>query len=73
MKSNSKHPLVKQLSICGQVAEHKSERITENGGKEEVILKALNEEQRKQLSELLDILQKDWLQDHAEHHRNNEV
>ena len=69
MKSNSKHPLVKQLSICGQVAEHKSEKIQENGGDEDAILKALNEEQRGQLTELLDILQKDWLQDHAAHHR----
>ena len=69
MKSNSKHPLVKQLSICGQVAEHKSEKIQENGGDEEAILKALNEEQRGQLAELLDILQKDWLRDHAAHHR----
>ena len=69
MKSNSKHPLVKQLSICGQVAEHKSEKIQENGGDEEAILKALNEEQRGQLAELLDVLQKDWLRDHAEHHR----
>lgn len=69
MKSNSKHPLVKQLSICGQVAEHKSEKIRENNGDEDVILKALSEEQRGQLSELLDILQKDWLKDHAEHHR----
>ena len=69
MKSNSKHPLVKQLSICGQVAEHKSEKIQENGGDEEAILKALNEEQRGQLAELLNILQKDWLQDHAAHHR----
>ena len=44
MKSNSKHPLVKQLSICGQVAEHKSEKIQANGGDEEMILKALSEE-----------------------------
>lgn len=71
MKSNSKHPLVKQLSICGQVAEHKSEKIQANGGDEEMILKALNEEQCGHLMELLDILQKDWLQDHAAHHRKS--
>ena len=71
MKSNSKHPLVKQLSICGQVAEHKSEKIRANGGSEEAILKALSEDQRGKLSELLDILQKDWLKDHAAHHRKD--
>lgn len=71
MKSNSKNPLVKQLSICGQVAEHKSEKIQGNSGDEEVILKALSEEQRGQLAELLDILQKDWLQSHAAHHRKD--
>ena len=69
MKSNGKHPLVKQLSICGQVAEHKSEKIQASGGDEEVILKALNDEQRAQLAELPGILQKDWRQDHAAHHR----
>ena len=53
------------------MAEHKSEKIQENGGDEEVILKALSEEQRGQFAELLDILQKDWLQDHAAHHRKS--
>ena len=71
MKSNSKHPLVKQLSICGQVAEHKSEKIQANGGDEEAIFKAFSAEQRDQLAGLLDILQKDWLQDHAAHHRKD--
>ena len=27
MKSNSKHSLVNLLSLCGQIAEHKSEKI----------------------------------------------
>lgn len=29
MKSNSKNELVKLISICGQVAEHKSEKMQE--------------------------------------------
>ena len=69
MKSESKHPLVKQLSICGQVAEHKSEKMRLHGGDESEILSALSEEQQTQLAQLLDILQKAWLADHAEHHK----
>ena len=68
MKSESKHPLIHQLSICGQVAEHKSEMIRTHGGDEAQILAALNEEQQSQLQSLLDILQSAWLKDHAEHH-----
>ena len=69
MKSESKHPLVKQLSICGQVAEHKSEKLRAHGDDEAQILDALNAEQKAQLTGLLDILQKAWLADHAEHHK----
>ena len=68
MKSESKHPLIHQLSICGQVAEHKSEMIRTHLGDEAQILSALNEEQQSQLQSLLDILQSAWLKDHAEHH-----
>ena len=53
------------------MGEHKSEKIQANGRDEEVILKALSDEQRDQLVELLDILQKDWLQEHAVHHRKD--
>ena len=38
MKSNSKHELVKLISICGQVAEHKSEKAQEHGKNEDTIL-----------------------------------
>ena len=68
MKSESKHPLVKQLSICGQIAEHKSEKLRLHGGDEAQIVAALSDEQQAQLAGLLDILQKAWLTDHAEHH-----
>lgn len=69
MKSNSKHPLVNLLSLCGQIAEHKSEKTQEHGGDEAGILAALNAEQQEQLRELLETLRQAWLKDHAEHHR----
>ncbi len=69
MKSGSKHPLIRQLSICGQVAEHKSEKVREHGGDEAAILSALNAEQQSQLAALLEILQGAWLKDHAQHHK----
>ena len=69
MKSNSKQPLVNLLSLCGQIAEHKSEKTQEHGGDENAIVAALTPEQQQQLTELLDTLRKSWLQDHAEHHK----
>lgn len=69
MKSESRHPLIRQLSICGQVAEHKSEKVREHDGNEEDILSALNPQQQAQLAALLDILQSAWLKDHAQHHK----
>lgn len=69
MKSNSKHPLVNLLSLCGQIAEHKSEKTQEHGGDENTILAALNDDQQAQLKELLETLRQAWLKDHAEHHR----
>lgn len=69
MKSNSKHPLVNLLSLCGQIAEHKSEKMLEHGGDENAILAALSDEQQAQLREILETLRQAWLKDHAEHHR----
>ncbi len=69
MKSNSKQELVKLLSICGQVAEHKSEKAQEHGKPEDTILSALTLEEQKQLQELLTKLQEQWLKDHAAHHK----
>ena len=69
MKSESRHPLIRQLSICGQVAEHKSEKVREHGGDEATILSALDADQQAQLTSLLEILQGAWLKDHAQHHR----
>lgn len=61
MKSNSKNELVKMISICGQVAEHKSEKMQENGNDESAILSALSDSEQEQLKMLLSKLQKQWL------------
>ena len=68
MKSNSKNELVKKLSICGQVAEHKSEKMQEHGGNEDKILSVLSEEEKTQLDAILTKLQGSWLEDHKAHH-----
>lgn len=68
MKSNSKDKLVKQLSICGQVAEHKSGKLQEHGESEDVILSALTDEEKASLEAILGKLQKAWLEDHKAHH-----
>ena len=68
MQSVSKNELVKKISICGQIAEHKSEKSQELGLDEENILAALSMSERDKLTELLDKLQKKWLEDHKEHH-----
>ena len=68
MKSNSKNELVKKLSICGQVAEHKSEKTREHGGDESSILAVLTDTEREQLDALLSKLQTAWLEDHKAHH-----
>ena len=49
MKSNSKHELVKLLSICGQVAEHKSEKMQEQGIEESAILSPLYYDKQQEL------------------------
>lgn len=69
MKSNSKNELVKLISICGQVAEHKSEKMQEFGKDEAMILAALSADEQEQLKNLLGKLQKQWLSDHAAHHK----
>ena len=69
MKSNRKQPLVNLLSLCGQIAEHKSEKMQEHGGDENGILAALTPDEQAQLNELLEKLRQAWLKDHAAHHR----
>lgn len=53
MKSNSKNELVKLISICGQVAEHKSEKMKEFGQDESLIVSALSMDEQEQLKQLL--------------------
>ena len=69
MRSNSLNPLIKQLSVCGQIAEHKAQMLREHGGEEAAVLEPLTAEQQNQLMALLTILQKHWLVDHAAHHQ----
>ena len=72
MKSVSKQELVKLLSICGQVAEHKSGKMQEHGRNEDEILSALSREEQQQLKNLLQKLQSQWLEYHrVHHHREN--
>ena len=68
MKSVSKNDLVRKLSISGQVAEHKSEKMQEHGASEDAILAMLSDEERAQLDAILTKLQSAWLQDHKAHH-----
>lgn len=68
MKSISKNDLVKKLSISGQVAEHKSEKLQERGLDEGLILAPLSEEERTQLDAILSKLQAAWLESHKQHH-----
>ncbi len=53
MKSNSKNELVRLLSICGQVAEHKSEKMQENGRDEDEILAAISADEQETLKAIL--------------------
>lgn len=69
MKSVSKNELIRLISICGQIAEHKSEKMQQHGMNEEELLKALTVEERTVLQELLKKLQKQWFIDHAERHK----
>ena len=68
MKSGSKNELVRKLSICGQVAEHKSEKMQLHGGDEAGILAVLTDDERAQLDAILGKLQAAWLEDHKAHH-----
>ena len=69
MKSVSKNALVKKLSLCGQVAEHKSEMMQQHGGDEDTIMSVLTDEEKSQLDAILTKLQGRWMEDHREHHR----
>ena len=63
MKTNSKNDLVKLISICGQIAEHKSEKMQEHNMDESNIYSALNVDEQKQLEVLLNKLKTKWIAD----------
>ena len=68
MKSNSKNELVKLMSICGQIAELKSEKTQEKKVDESMILAGLSLEEQEQLKTLLNKLQSHWLEQHKMNH-----
>lgn len=68
MKSNSKNELVKLMSICGQIAELKSEKTQKKKVDESMILAGLSLEEQEQLKTLLNKLQSHWLEQHKMHH-----
>ncbi len=46
MKSNSLNSLVKQLSLCGQIAEHKAQMLREHGSEEAAVPPAVQVHRR---------------------------
>ncbi len=70
MHSVSKNPLIKLISLCGQIAEHKAEKIQEHGMDEERLLTVLSAEEQATLKDLLGKLQKQWVEEHKKHHKN---
>lgn len=67
MKSNSKNQLVRLISLCGQIAEHKSEKMQQHEMDEAQLLTSLSAEEQETLSVLLTKLQTKWISDHKEH------
>lgn len=66
IKTNSKNKLIKLLSICGQIAEHQSEKMRENNVDEARLLAVINEDEQKTLEEILTKLQTKWIEKHKE-------
>ena len=64
MKSNCKNELVKLLSVCGQIAEHKSEKMQQHNMDDADLLLALSKEEQEALEEMLTRLKKRWMEDH---------
>lgn len=71
MKTSSKNPLVKLISIYGQIAEHKSKKMQEFNMDEAEMLNALSIEEQDKLKELLTKLQTKWISDHKERMKRN--
>ena len=64
MKSVSKNELVKQISICGQLIEKKSQHLQKINVDEEKLVCCLSSEEQQTLTELLSKLQSYWIEAH---------
>lgn len=69
MTPESQHPLVRQLSLCGCLAERKARMLRQHHEEEAAVFAALDPEEQAQLAGLLSKLQARWLEDHRAHHR----
>ena len=63
----SENELVRLLTKCGKVAEHKSGKMRERGKDESAMFRCLTEEEQSALKELLSKLQTTWKEDHRKH------
>ncbi|WP_305767036.1 hypothetical protein [Candidatus Epulonipiscium viviparus] len=71
MKSVCKDPLLKLISECGQIAEIKSSKMQQHGIDETELLVSLSEDDRTVLTEMLQCLKKQWMEDHKQRHLKN--
>ena len=64
MKSICKNELVKLISICGQIAEHKGEKMAAHNIDDCELLASLSGEEQQELERLLNKLKTNWFEDH---------
>lgn len=64
----SENALVRLLTKCAGVAQHKSQKMREHGKNENAMFESLTAEEQARLEELLTKLQTAWKQDHERHH-----
>lgn len=66
MKTVSKNQLLQLIAMSGQIVEHKCEKMQEHGMDETQLLKALEENEKEELTRLLKKLQTQWFADNKE-------
>ena len=64
MKSICKNKLAKLISECGQIAEHKGEKMSAHGINDDELIKGLSLDEQTTLENLLNKLKKQWFEDH---------
>lgn len=69
--AESENELVRLLTKCGRVAEHKSVKMREHGKDEAAMFQCLDREELSQLQTILTKLQTTWREDHAKHHAHH--